>query len=281
MTFGPVIPLGGLAGLRFLDRTYDRQFELFLNDPQIQRDIARFEEVAGSLDTVEKLVGDTQALRVVLGAFGLEDELPKRAFIAKVLEEGTLDPKALANRLADPAWRRFAAAMGYGDAGFGTGLGRESVRADMVARYQTRMFERAAGDVDVDMRLALNFRREIAEIAASDSVDTTGWFRIMGSPPLRRVVETALGLPREFGALDVDLQKDELERLSSRAFGGASPAVFADPAVVEDAIRIFLARSQAAAGPSATTPGASALTILQSTSLAPPVQENLFASRFL
>lgn len=279
MTFAPVLPVGGIAGLAFLDRTYDRQFALFNKSPELQRDIAHFREAAAGLDTPEALVQDTRALRVALGAFGLEDELPKRAFIRKILEEGTLDPRAFANRLADPAWRNFAEAMGHGN--LGSRLASAEVRADLESRYRTRMFERATGDVDVNMRLALNFRREIAEIATSQAVETSGWFRVMGSKPLRAVVEKALGLPDQFGALDVDAQRGELERLSRKAFGGESPAVFADPEKVEEAIRIFLARTAAESGPSPTTPGATALTILQSSALGAGAQGNLFASRFL
>ena len=73
----------------------------------------------------------------------------------------------------------------------------------------------------------------------------------------------------------------ELERLSRKAFGGESPAVFSDPEKVEEAIRIFLARTAAEAGPSPTTPGATALTILRSSALGSVAQGNLFASRFL
>ena len=279
MSFGPVIPTGGIAGLRFLDRTFERQFELFNRDPVLNRDIEHFLKAAPGIETVEDLVTDTQALRVALGAFGLEEELPKRAFIRKILEEGSIDPRALANRLAAPAWADFAAALGFGD--LGGRLGSDSLRQDLVERYRMRQFERAAGDVNVNMRLALNFRREIAEIATSDSVDTAGWFRVMGSRPLRTVMEKALGLPDQFGALDVDAQRGELARLARKRFGGETPAVFTDPAKVEEAIRVFLARAQAEAGPDPTTPGATALTILQSSALGPGASSNLFASRFL
>ena len=279
MSFQPVIPAGGLAGLRFLDRTYDRQFALFNRDPLLRRDIEHFREVAPGIDSAAALVTDTRALRVALGAFGLEEELPKRAFVRKVLEEGTLDPRALANRLADPAWKTFAAALGFGD--LGSTLGREGVREELVERFRVRQFERATGDVDVNMRLALNFRREIGRIAESGSVETGGWFRVMGSRPLRAVIEKALGLPSQFGALDVDAQRGELERLSRKRFGGESPAVFRDPAKVEEAIRVFLARAQAEAGPTGATRGATALTLLQSAAIGPAASGNLFASRFL
>lgn len=279
MSFAPVIPLGGIAGLRFLDRTFDRQFELFGKSPELQRDIDHFRSAAPGIDSPEALVQDTRALRVALGAFGLEDELPKRAFIRKVLEEGTLDPRAFANRLADPAWAQFAEAVGFGN--LGGRLGLESAREDLIERFRIRQFERATGEQDVNLRLAMNFRREIAAIAASDAVDRAGWFRVLGSQPLRQVVESAFGLPDRFGGLDLDQQRQELERLTRQRYGEASPAAFRDAGAVDDILRRFLVRAELANGPSLQTPGMAALTILQSSRIGPAASANLFASRFL
>jgi len=279
MSFAPAIPLGGIAGLRFLDRTFDRQIDIFSKSPELQRDIEHFRAVAPGIDSAEALVQDTRALRVALGAFGLEDELPKRAFIRKVLEEGTLDPRAFANRLADPAWARFAGALGFGD--LGGRLGLESAREDLIGRFRIRQFERATGEQDVNLRLAMNFRREIATIASSDAVDRAGWFRVLGSQPLRQVVESAFGLPDGFGALDIEEQRLELERLTRRRYGEASPAAFRDAGTVDDVLRRFLLRADLASGPSAQTRGMAALTILQSAPIGPAASANLFASRFL
>ncbi|MEM6676682.1 MAG: DUF1217 domain-containing protein [Pseudomonadota bacterium] len=279
MTFQPAIPTGGLAGLRFLDATYDRQFDTFSRSPIVEREIDYFRENAASATTAEALVGDRRLLQVALAAFGLEDELPKRALIRKVLEEGSVAPDSLANRLVDPAWRRFTAAMGYGD--LGGRLGREGVREEIAEQYRVRQFERAVGDSDVDLRLALNFRREISDIAGSDNVDRTGWLRVIGSQPLRIVVLGALNLPDEIGALDVD---DQVERISDRAdrvFGSRSPGIFTEAAVVERAVERFLLTSAANSGVlDLTSPGGTALTLLQSGGLGAGAQAGLFASRF-
>ncbi|MEL6197451.1 MAG: DUF1217 domain-containing protein, partial [Pseudomonadota bacterium] len=184
MTFAPAIAAGGVLGLALLDRSYDRQFATFSESPVIERAIADFEERAAAVLTAEELVGDTRLLSVALGAFGLEDELPKRALIRRVLEEGTLDPDSLANRLVDPAWRQLSETLGFDTGGR---LALPSVRADITEAYRVRQFERAVGDQDVDLRLALNFRREIVSVAAIEDSDTA-WFRVIGSTPLRTVV---------------------------------------------------------------------------------------------
>ncbi len=283
MAFAPTIPVGGLAGLALLDRTAERQIELFSRNPDLRRDIEAFRARAGGIETVDELMADRQVLRVVLGAFGLDDDLDRRAFIRKIVEEGSLDPSAFANRIADPAYRELAAELGFGD--LGGRLALAEVRDRLVDRFRLRQFERAVGERDVDLRLALTFRREIARIAGSETADTSGWLRALGSRPLRRVIEAGFGLPPQFVALDLDAQVAELEGLARRRYGAESPAVFREPANVEDLVRRFLLRAQVERGvaPAAGVPGATgrstALAILQAGGLGAGAQAGLFASR--
>ncbi len=276
MSFSPVVPFGGLAGFRFVERTFAVQLDQYGRSPDVQREIDHFRTHAAGATDAEALVADRRLLRVVLAAFGLEDEIDKRALVRRVLEQGTIDPKALANRLADPAWADLAGTLGFGDLG-GT-LGQASVREEIVERFRLRRFERAIGDSDVDIRLALNFRREIGRIASSPGADRSGWLRILGSQPLRRVVETAFGLPQGFSQLDLDRQRAELEDRATRLFGSPSAAVFRTPENVDLAIRRFLAAAQPGGGGSAG-PGSVALSLLQGAALGPAGRASLFASR--
>ncbi|MGG7645245.1 DUF1217 domain-containing protein [Rhodovulum sp. YNF3179] len=275
MSFQPVLPLGGLAGLRFLDRTLDRQSAAFVQAPEIQRNTDHFRARIGQIDTAAALVSDRRVLEVALGAFGLQDDLGNRFFIRKVLEEGTLSADALANRLADPRYAEFARAFGFGD--FATPRTQLSDFADdIVARYETRSFEVAVGRQDESLRLALEARRALGEIAGSDATERTKWFQVLGAPPLRKVFETAFGLPAAFATLDIDRQADEMQARAARAFGGDSIGQFSDPDRVEALVRRFLAQAQLAAGPPASAPGMAALSLLQSTGSARSILEALY-----
>jgi hypothetical protein len=278
MAFAPVVPFGGLLGFRFVERTFNAQFEAFGKSPDIQRDIDYFLENAGEATTAEALVADRRLLRVVLGAFGLDDEIDKRAFVRKILEDGTLEPKALANRLSDPAWAELSEALGYGN--FGGLLVFDNVRHNIADQFRLRQFERAVGDVDVDVRLALNFRREIREIASAPDVDRIGWLRVLGSQPLRRVIEGAFNLPAGFGQIDIDRQRDELAARAGQIFGIESPAAFASDENVDDLLRRFLVSAQLQGGISPSAPGATALALLQAGGIGPAGGANLFASNF-
>lgn len=261
MTFYPAIPLNGYLGWKVFDNSASRQFEAFKKTPMVIRDVDYFRENIADATTAKKLVSDRRLLTVALGAYGLSEEIDKRAFIQKILEDGTDLSDAFANRLSDPRWRQFAKDFGYGNF-TGPRVGIESFREQTANNYLERAFEARVGEADTDMRLAMNFRREIAKIAESASVDKIGWFQVMGQEPLRIVMEAALGLPSSIGTADIDKQKELFARKAEQFFGGKSPAVFKDPVKVEDALRRFFLYTEIQNGPTASTPGMAALSIL-------------------
>ncbi|MGM0661161.1 MAG: DUF1217 domain-containing protein [Pseudomonadota bacterium] len=262
MTFQPVLPLGGLAGWALLDRTMDRQTAIFNKAPQIVRDTEYFEKGIGEIKTAEDLVSDRRLLRVALGAFGLQEDIDSRAFIRKILEDGTTRNDALANRLTDPRYKQLAEAFGFGGdspprtqvAGFG---------ANITDQFRRREFEVAVGDQDQAMRLALNAERELGAIATDDASENAGWFRILGNTPLRQVFQTALGLPKSFAQLDLDRQLNEIKSRAERQLGITSLSDLAASDLQDQLIRRFLVRDQIA-GFNTQSSQSIALTLLQS-----------------
>lgn len=262
MSFTPVLPFGGIPGWEFLKRSEATQSATLSRQAAMQRDEAYFRERIGSIDTAEKLVSDRRMLRISLEAFGLQDDLNARAFIRKVLEDGTLTTGALANRLTDPRYKEFSASFGFGN--FSVPSTRLSTFADTImARWKEARFETAVGVVNNDLRLALNARRELAELAQDSGSDRSKWFRVLGNPPLWQVMQKALGLPRSLGSIDLDRQVSILEVRSRTVFGSDRVAQFSDPARVDQVIRRFLSASSAEASPVPSP----ALTILQTTRL--------------
>jgi len=258
--FQPVVPIGGLAGWAFLQDTLARQTEAFDKSPVLTRDTEYFEANISQIRSAEDLVSDRRLLRVALGAFGLQDALNSRFLIRRILEEGTGED-ALATRLTDERYTKLADAFGFDDAvprtqelGFG---------AEIVAKYRAREFEIAIGNQDEAMRLALNADRELAEMAVSDDSDETRWFQIMGTPPLRQVFETVLGLPDGFGQLDIDRQLDIFQEKSRTRLGLDSLNDLADDDVRQELIRTYLLRDQIKSV-SVVSSMSIALTLLQS-----------------
>lgn len=261
MTFAPVVPIGGLAGWKFLSRTEEAQRATLARDPAIRRDVDYFRARIGAVTSADQLVSDRRLLAVALGAFGLDADINNRAFIRKVLDDGTLTAGALSNKLADKRYLEFSKAFGFGD--FAVPRTQLSDFADkIVAAYQARQFETAVGTQDGDLRLALNARRELATLAARPVSENARWFAILGSAPLRQVFQSALGLPQSFAAIDIDQQLSVLKDRAGRMLGDSAIAQFADPDKVDGLIRRFLLRSQsqgAGAGPASGQSAALAL----------------------
>ncbi len=262
MTFPPVIPFSGYAGWTFLQRTSPQQRAVFEAVPTSKRDEDYFREKIGSVKTADDLVGDRRLLKVALGAFGLDSDLDNKFFIKKVLEGGTLTAGALANRLADKQYLALSAEFGFGD--FGVPSTQLSTFADkLLSKYRDRQFEIAVGTQNSDLRLAMNASRELGTLASRSIGETTKWYSVLGSAPLRQVFQQALGLPSSIAGIDLDQQLGVFQAKAERIFGSNDISQFSDPAKVDKLIRQFLVRSDLVGGLSASARGAGALTLLQ------------------
>ena len=262
MSFQPVIPFGGMAGWAFLERTRASQQAAFETAPEIQRDTDYFAENIGSITSAEDLVNDYRLLKVAIGAFGLDDDIGNKFFIRKVLEDGAIDPDALANKMSDKRYLALTKAFGFGD--FATPNTQLSDFADgILENFKTRQFEVAVGDQDSDLRLSLSLERDLGAILEKTTTDDGMWFSIMGSTPLRQVFETALGLPKSFGSLDLDLQLVGFRDRAEAVFGDSEVSQFANPDRMEELNRMFLVRSQINSGGGFLSSNSIALTLLQ------------------
>lgn len=262
MTFQPIVPFSGVAGLQYVERTQEHQKEIFVSSPVNKREIQYFKDHISKVSNAEELVKDYTLLKVALGAFGLQDDINKKYFIKKVLEEGTEDPDAFANKLVDPRYRKISDAFGFGNT-----LGSQNQNSEfiqnIVEEFTTEQFEVAVGNSNNSVRLAMYFKRQISEIASNQATDTA-WYQIMGNTPLRTVFETAFGLPKSIGALEVERQLEIFKEKSEVFLGTDSPSIFANEDRIAEFVNTFLSRDQLNTGPTNSTAGFSALSLLTS-----------------
>lgn len=270
MTFQPIVPLTGFAGWQFLNRTLDTQQTAFRESAGVTRLTDYFRENIGSVVTAEQLVEDRMLREVALGAFGLDADIDSRAFIQMILEEGTTEDDALANRLADSTYRTFSETFGFGDI-FGPRTLLPDFADEIIARYEDRQFQIAVGNQDNDLRLALNLEGGLADLLESTTGEDARWFAIMGNTPLRTVFQTAMSLPSEVATLDIDRQLEIYKDRASSIFGTESVGDFTDPDRADDLIRLFLVRSEVAQFQATSTANV-ALTLLSNI----PTQSSLF-----
>lgn len=262
MTFSPVVPIGGIAGWRFLNRTLADQRQAFDQNTLVEREISKFKEDIDSIKTAADFVANYDVLKVALGAFGLDNDINSKFFIKKILEDGTNDPKALANKMSDGRYKELSDAFGFGELQ-APGRLRTGFSEKIAELYRERQFETKLGEQNNDMRLALNLRREIAKIASADRSSDSMWFGVMGQAPLRSVFETAFGLPSSFGALDLDQQLETFKKRSEVLFGSDQVSQFKDDTNIESLLEQFFARSSLNENSTSSIRGSVALSILQ------------------
>lgn len=203
MAFQPVIPLSGNGGWNFLQATYDRQLQSYSNSPQVKLDRAYFTEKFSEPVSKEAFLDDKRLLRVALTAFGLGGEEWKRGYVDKILTEAGDPESTFLARLNNAQYKAFAAA-------FTPVNGKITVTPEaldsIIAAFDKEAFQTAVGEVDDSMRLALNYKDDIAGLVGSGSSETAILYRILGNVPVRTVLESALNLPSDLRKLDIDQQ---------------------------------------------------------------------------
>lgn len=262
MSFSPVVPTSGIAGWRFLQRTYTTQLENFSASQMRVRENQYFLDNIGSVKTAADLVNNRRLLSVALGAFGLQDDIDSKFFVQKILQDGTADDSALANRLADSRYQKFSEAFGFGPGE----LRKTNLQSNMaeVARLNTlEAFEASVGEQEGSLRIALFAQRELQGLAAQNVSDDAKWFELMGQPPLRQMFEIALGLPSSFGQIDLNQQLSVFREKLRAVTGSSELSQFTDTKAMEQITNRYLARDQINQYSTASNSSSIALTLLQ------------------
>ncbi|RIJ27334.1 DUF1217 domain-containing protein [Henriciella algicola] len=255
----PAIPMSGLAGWSFLQSTYNRQLETFSDSASVKNDRAYMTEKLSKPVSLDDFMSDRRLLRVTMTAFDLGGEEWKGGFIRKVLEEAATPDSTFLERLNNPAYTKFAQTFAFED-------GTLSLDADKIEQlgenFETAAFRIAVGDVDENMRLSLSYQQKIVDIAGTGSSNDAIAYRILGSPPVKAVLETALNLPSDISKQPIEKQAEILRDKLRSSFGISDLSQLTDPDNVNAVIRRFHVMETVNNGPSAMTPGYAALTLL-------------------
>ena len=105
------------AGYQFYARNPTASLQRIASKPEVARETAYYRAHIGKVKTVDDLIKDKRLYAYALKTYGLEDAIPNRAFIRKVLTSDLTQPKSFANALTDPRYRALAAAFGFTTSG--------------------------------------------------------------------------------------------------------------------------------------------------------------------
>lgn len=255
----PAIPMSGLAGWSFLQTTYSRQLETFSDSASVKNDRAYMSEKLSSPISLDDFMSDRRLLRVTMTAFDLAGEEWKGGFIRKALEEAVNPDSTFLKRLNNPAYTKFAETFAFKD---GT-LSLDAEKIDQLGEdFEAAAFRIAVGDVDENMRLSLNYQQKIVDIAGTGASNDAIAYRILGNVPVKTVLEKALNLPSDLSKQPIEKQAEMLRDKLSSAFGISDLGDLVMPDNVDAVIRRFHVMETVNNGPSALTPGYTALTLL-------------------
>ena len=165
--------------------------------PDVKRETEYYLSKIGSIKSIDEFFADSRLYNYAMKAHGLDDMAYAKAFMRKVLTEGIDDKAAFANQLSDTRYKELAESLNFARHGeLATTF--ERAQKGVVDKYTRQTLEVSVGEDNTGVRLALYFERMASSV--------TSGYSIIADDALAQVVRTALQLPAEFAATDIDRQ---------------------------------------------------------------------------
>jgi hypothetical protein len=204
-----------LTALRLAEKNRDKEIARAAKEPETLRDVAAFRKAVDRATSIEKALENPDVLKVLLTANGLADKLAYPALARKVLLSDPADPKSLVNRLGDSRWGAVVKAFDFATKGLAA-LQDPKATATLADGYVEVSWRQGLEKTTPGLADALDFRERASRFTSA--------IGILGDPVLRRVVTTALGIPREIAFQELPAQEKaitnrlDIDRLQDRKF---------------------------------------------------------------
>jgi hypothetical protein len=222
-----------LQALQVAEKNQTQEVAQTAKQPEVARDIAAFRAAVAHAKTPADLLANPTALKVLLTANGLGDQVQFTALAQKALLSNPADSNALVNKLSDTRWKTTAQTYDFATKGLAV-LQNPQVQDSIANAYAEITWRQSLDATTPGLSNALVFCAQAASITSAD--------QILGDPVLRDVVTTALGIPLQIAFQDLGAQE---KAITSRV----NIADFQKPNFVTGFIdRYLLAKKQASAG---------------------------------
>jgi hypothetical protein len=195
--------LSTIASYQSISNNIARSLSNTAKKPDVSRETAYYLANIGKVTTIDGFLNNYRLFSYAMKAYGLSDMTYAKAFMRKVLTEGTSSGSSFANQLSDPRYREFARAFDFAT------LGSKATQASAAQngttdKYIQQVMEEDAGAQNDGVRLALYFARKASSI--------TSPMQVLADPALVKVVQTALGLSPTVSMTDIDHQAAMLSK---------------------------------------------------------------------
>ena len=109
--------LSTYAGYQFYARNPTTAAQRVAAEAPVSRETAYYRANIGKVKSVDDLLANPRLYTYALKSHGLEDAIPNRGFVRKVLTSDLTQPRSFANALNDTRYRALAAAFGFSTSG--------------------------------------------------------------------------------------------------------------------------------------------------------------------
>jgi hypothetical protein len=168
------------------------QVALIAAEPQVQRDIAQFALALTNAETPARLLADPTALKVLLTANGLADQIGDTALAARVLLSDPSRAGSLVNQLADKRWLSVNKTYCFATKGLAL-LENPGVIDEITEGYAVALWRMQPERTPPGLSNALDFPRSASTIGDVDQVIDVD--QRLDDPTSRAVIATDFGVP--------------------------------------------------------------------------------------
>lgn len=224
--FTPLLPGSSLSSWIYLQQSKADQLALMSEDATLARENAQFVEKIAGMTSVEDLMNDYQALKVALGAHGLQDDIQNRFFVQQVIEQGTQSDDSFANRLSDT--RYAALAQTFESLGL-TGAGdlRDAL-PEVPVELADAVTDRY-GDSPLYLGLASRLSGNLTLGLLGADTQDKAWTRAVDDPALNPIFAEVLGTSGALGGLNDADQAAIFSQATDYVYGNSSLSTLIDP----------------------------------------------------
>lgn len=203
------------------------------NDPETKAEIAHFTSVVNKSTTLQQVITDPIACKVLLTANGLASQAGYTALALKALSSDPSQSGNFASKLSNSAWTTMCKTYNFAKNGLSV-LKQSGVMQSVTQGYAQVMWGQTADKSLPGLSMALDFRNRASTATSIDQV--------LSDPNFREVVSVAYGMPPQVALQPLDTQE--------RAFSAhLDVKSLKDPKFVENLARQFLVNMQSSSNP--------------------------------
>jgi hypothetical protein len=217
-----------LQALTLAEKNQTQDIATTAREPQVQRDIAAFQNAVSTATDPATLLKNPTVLKVLLTANGLSDQVAYPALAQKALLSDPNNSNSLVNQLTNTLWKSTAQTYNFSTQGLSI-IKSASVQSTIANAYAEVTWRKSLDATTPGLSNALTFRQQASSIKSVD--------QILGDPTLRTVVTTALDIPVQMAFQDLSAQEKAISSV-------LDISRFKDPHFVESFTQQYLLKAQ-------------------------------------